>query len=113
MRHLAASLLTIAALAALAGCGAEFSIGGTTIDNEEAEQEISDGLAAAYGEPPKSLTCPADVEATEGETFVCEGVSPDPQGRPFEIEVTMTDDEGSIRYPTQVTFTDGPATGAT
>ncbi len=103
-------LLTIAAALALAlalgGCEFEFSVGGSSIDSEQAAEEISGGLEDAYGEPPRSLTCPEDVEANEGETFTCEGESP--EGRPFEIEVTMTDDEGGIRYPTQVELTDTP-----
>lgn len=103
----AASLAVVVALAlSLAGCDFEFSIGGDSIDGEEAAQEISDGLEDAYGEPPRSLTCPEDVEPRDGETFACEGEAPD--GRPFRIEVTMTDDEGGIRYPTQVEFTDTP-----
>jgi Domain of unknown function (DUF4333) len=89
--------------ASLAGCDFEFSVGGSSIDNEQAAEEISGGLEDAYGEPPESLTCPDDVEPKEGETFTCEGVAPD--GRPFQIEVTMTDEEGGIRYPTQVEFT--------
>lgn len=103
-------LLPIAAVLALAlalgGCEFELSVGGSSIDSEQAAEEISGGLEDAYGEPPRSLTCPEDVDAKEGETFICEGESP--EGRPFEIEVTMTDDEGGIRYPTQVEFTDAP-----
>jgi hypothetical protein len=107
MRSAPVSLAVVIAAIGFVGCSAdaEVSIGGTSIDTAEAEQEVSSGLADAYGDPPKTLTCPDDIDAAEGETFVCEGVSPDPESRPFEIEVTMTDDEGGIRYPTQVTFT--------
>lgn len=100
----------VAALAtSLAGCDFEFSVGGSSIDSDQAAEEISGGLEDAYGEPPESLTCPDDIEPKQGETFTCEGVAPD--GRPFQIEATMTDDEGGIRYPTQVEFT-APAPNA-
>jgi hypothetical protein len=107
-RLLLISLVALLA-AGLAGCEFEFSVGGSSIDNEQAAEEISGGLENAYGEPPESLTCPDDVEPKEGETFTCEGVAPD--GRQFQIDVTMTDDEGSIRYPTRVEFT-GPTPSA-
>lgn len=109
MRSAPITLAALITAIGFAGCSAdaEVSIGGTSIDTDEAEQQISSGLADAYGDPPKTLTCPDDVDAVEGETFVCEGRSPDPESQPFEIEVTMTDDEGGIRYPTQVTFTGG------
>jgi hypothetical protein len=107
MAHRLLLISFLAALAAgLAGCDFELSVGGSSIDSEQAAEQISGSLEDAYGEPPESLTCPDDVEPKEGETFTCDGVAPG--GRPFEIEVTMTDDEGGIRYPTQVDFT-GPA----
>ncbi len=110
-----ASSLLLPALVGLAllasGCSAkgEISLGDSMIDSERAEKEISGGLEDAYGTPPKSLDCPADVKAEEGKSFTCTGEDPD--GRPFQLDVVMTDDEGGIRYPTTVEFTDG-ATGA-
>jgi hypothetical protein len=109
MRTKLAAALAIGAMLTIAGCSCsgEISFGDKTIDSEEAAQEISDGLADAYGVAPKSMTCPDGVEVAEGETFVCTGVSPDSDGaRPFEVEVKMTDDKGGIRYRTQVTYTD-------
>lgn len=90
------------------GCSAkgEISLGDKTIDSREAEEQISGGLGDAYGAPPQSLSCPEDVVAEQDKSFSCTGESPD--GRRFRIEVTMTDDEGGIRYPTVVEFTDGP-----
>src|SRR5680860_1537429 len=75
MRSAPTTLAALITAIAFAGCSAdaEVSIGGTSIDTDEAEQEISSGLADAYGDPPKTLTCPDDVDAVEGETFACEG----------------------------------------
>ena len=106
-------VLAVCTVLAVAGCSAEgeISLGGSNeIDREKAEEEISGGLEAEHGDPPKSLTCPEGVEIVEGETFICEGE--DPVGAPFEIEVTMTDDEGGVRYPTSVTYTGEPAGSA-
>ncbi len=110
MRSASLTLLATTAMLALAGCSAdaEVSFGDKTLNAQEAEQNINSALEDTYGEAPERLTCPDGVDAVKGETFVCEGISPAPESRPFAIEVTMTDDEGGIRYPTQVTFTDGP-----
>lgn len=111
MRPFLVLLVVLTFAFAFAGCSFSCSIGSSNIDSAEAEETISGGLEAEYGQPPRSLTCPDDVEPVEGETFTCEGE--DPEGRQFEIEVEMTDDEGGIRYPTVVEFTDEPTGSST
>ncbi len=101
---LVVGLLSMAGLAG--GCEASFHIGSNEIDANKAEKAISGALTDNYGTAPKSLTCPSGIEAKEGGTFTCTGESPDDPPRPFEIEVTMTSNDGDIRYPSAVTFTD-------
>lgn len=86
---------------ALTGCSFEFSVGGSNeIDSQKAEDAISGSLADSYGEPPTSVSCPEGVESVEGDTFTCTGESPEGDG--FSLLVTISSDEGDIRYPLTV-----------
>ena len=79
------------ALSVLAiGCGEE------TLDTDDLQTTISDGLEEQAGVAPESVSCPDDITVEEGSEFECTGTAPN--GDEFTIQVTQTDDEGNIEF---------------
>jgi hypothetical protein len=72
------------------GCGEE------TLDTDDLQQTISDGLEEQVGVAPESVECPDDITMEEGSEFECTGTAPN--GDEFTIQVTQTDDEGNIEF---------------
>jgi hypothetical protein len=99
------SLLLAAAVAAamlVAGCSAdaEVSIGGKSINQEDVEREIAEGLPRDPPDlPDPEVDCDgiSDIDVEEGSTFTCTGTSPT-NGETFPIEVELTNDEGGFRF---------------
>jgi hypothetical protein len=93
-KHALAVAIAVPALAvAVAGCS--FSIGGDTIDAADLEASLADQLAPQAGVDPGdvSVACPDDQEAKKGSKFECELTAPN--GDVVQVDVTLTDDEGS------------------
>ena len=92
------ALGAIAAVALLGGCSFEASVGSRSIDQTEVEQVMSDGLEDLVGVAPQSVDCTGieDLELEEGNTFTCTGTAP--AGGEFDINMTLTDDEGKFTF---------------
>lgn len=76
---------------ALAGCGDDPVI----IDHGVVENGIEAGIAQQQ-RILTTVACPPDIEAREGETFVCTATLAN--GRQLPVNVTATDDKGNVRY---------------
>ena len=84
-RSLAAA--TVAALALTAGaCGEE------VVSKDEVQEEVSLLIQQQAGEKPKSVDCPEDLKAEEGEKIKCK-VSVGGQDVNAEVTVTSIDGE--------------------
>lgn len=97
----ARTLLAVLALAAgggLAGCSAEVSTGGKTVNTEEAENQIATQISEQTG-TDATVTCPDDVKAEKGATFDC--TAADADGNEITVVVTQKDDEGNVSFKTQ------------
>lgn len=91
--------LTAVLLAVIAtGCSFSFSAGGNSIDQSTVEQNISDDLTEKVGVTPGAIDCDgiSDIAVEEGNTFVCVGTAP--SGGSFDVDVTLTDDDGGVDY---------------
>lgn len=70
----------------------------TTLDIPGLETQLSDLLSAQLdSEIAVTVTCPADVVATAGESFTCTGVE-SVHGTTLVIDVTETDDAGHVTW---------------
>jgi len=94
------ALITIilpAALIAATGCT-------RTLNMEEANKAISEGLTTQLGLAMGSVTCPPDSRPMKaGDTFECTG-TPNDGGR-ITVKVTQKDDQGNIGW--EVTKSEG------
>lgn len=96
--------LTVAIATALlvAGCSAdaEVSIGGKSINQDDVEREIAEGLPRDPPDlPDPEVDCDgiSDIDVEKGSTFTCTGTNPT-NGETFPIDVELTNDEGGFRY---------------
>ena len=80
-----ASALVALALGATA-CGDE------VVAQDEVQDEVSRLVAQQLGDEPKSVDCPEDLKAEEGEKMRCT-VAP-AQGKEINVEVTVTSVDG-------------------
>jgi hypothetical protein len=92
----------IAAALLVTGCSAdaEVSIGGKSIDQEDVESEIAEGLPREPPDlPDPEVDCEgiSDIDVEKGSTFTCTGTNPT-NGETFPVEVELTNDEGGFRY---------------
>ncbi len=84
------------AVVVLAGCSGSVSVGGKSLDQGSVESEISSDLTESVGVAPESVDCEgiSDIEVEADNTFVCTGTAPN--GDEFDINVTLTNDEGGF-----------------
>lgn len=84
------------AVVVLAGCSGSISVGGKSIDQGSVESEISSDLTESVGVAPESIDCEgiSDIAVEKDSTFVCTGTAPN--GDEFDVNVTLTDDEGGF-----------------
>ena len=87
----ATRLSVAAALAALAlvGCSA-------TIDTDDLEDQIKQGVEAQTDAQVSSVECPEDVAPEAGATFECTATADD--GSTATITVTQKDDQGNVDW---------------
>ncbi|WP_372791478.1 DUF4333 domain-containing protein [Paraconexibacter sp.] len=95
-RAAVALALALAGAVGAAGCGAEVSVGGKTLNTGEAETQIAAGLTEQLG-GDVSVSCPEDVKVEKGATFECEATDPQ-SGETATVTVEQKDDEGNIRW---------------
>ena len=90
-RRLGPTLGVVAgALIVLSGCGTK------TVNGQEVEKTIADGLAQRFGQRPTAVECPAQIEAKAGHKTRCKIKASD--GSEIGLTVTMTDDKGKFDY---------------
>ena len=70
-----------------------------TLEMDDVESEIQDGITEQTGIPVSDVDCPDEVEAEEGGTFECTATGED--GSEATVEVTQTSDDGDIRWEVQ------------
>ena len=92
MRTMAAGLA--GAVLLLSACEASVGIGERVVDTDDAETQIADQLEEQVGQRPKSIECPDEMLASEGETYRCTLTAED--GTELGLTMTMTDDEGNF-----------------
>jgi hypothetical protein len=83
---------------ALASCGDK-----ATIDGEELEGDIAAGLERQADGEEASVSCPDEIQADEGDAFPCVArisAAPIPphQPRRLAVTVTVTSNEGDVRW---------------
>lgn len=95
-----ATIAGLVAIFALAGCS-------KTVDSDDLESQLTEQLAPQLGttEDQASVDCPDDEKAEKGNTFTCT-FSDDKSGQSIDVEVTLTDDDGTFTAKTV-----GPPTG--
>jgi hypothetical protein len=81
--------LALAALI-LSACGKE------VVDTGDAEQRISESVAAQIKADVKSVDCPNDVDAKKGDVFTCTVTGGD--GTKGPVEVRQEDDKGNVTF---------------
>ena len=88
----------VVAVVFLSSCSFNASFGGKSLEEESVESEISEKLFELRGVTPKEVDCAGieDLDVEEGNTFMCTGVAPN--GDTFEVNLTLTDDEGGFEF---------------
>lgn len=87
----------------LAGCSAEVSVGGATIDKQEIEKQIFAGATEQAGTKPKDVSCPDDVDAEKGAKTECTLTAPDGNTAPVAVTITQADtDTGTFNADWEV-----------
>jgi len=82
------SILVIAGVVALAGCGS------TTIDSKKTASLIKQAIAQNVGAKVKNVSCPGGQDAKKGSKFDCTVNGPD--GSTAKVTVTGHDDKGGV-----------------
>jgi len=83
------------------GAGAVFLFGGSTLDDADAEEQISALVQEQTGVAPASVDCPSGVDLAQGTTSTC---TVDLQGQTFDYTITQLDDEGSVEFTSDAVY---------
>ena len=83
------------------GAGAFFLLGGSTLDDADAERQISAQVEEQTGVAPTGVDCPSGVDLAEGTTSTC---TVDLQGQTFDYTITQLDDEGSVEFTSDAVY---------
>ncbi|MGY1745077.1 DUF4333 domain-containing protein [Blastococcus sp. SYSU D00695] len=83
------------------GAGAFFLFGTSTLDDADAERQISAQVQEQTGVAPASVDCPSGVELAAGTTSTC---TVDLQGQTFEYTLTQRDDEGAVEFTSDAVY---------
>lgn len=89
---------------AVAGCGDD----PLTLDHGVVENGIEAGIAQQQ-HILSTVSCPPDIEARKGRTFVCTATLA--SGEQLPVDVTATDDKGNVSYSGFQGFRDGKPSG--
>jgi cytoskeletal protein RodZ len=81
--------------------GAIFLFGSKTLDQGDAEQQVSAASEQLTGTAVADVSCPADVEVEQGGTFTCTATL---EGQDISFTVTQKDDEGNVEITADNTF---------
>ncbi|RBY86782.1 DUF4333 domain-containing protein [Blastococcus sp. TF02A-26] len=83
------------------GVGAFLLFGGSTLDDADAEGQISARVQEQTGVAPDAVDCPSGVDLAEGTTSTC---SVTLQGQAFDYTVTQLDDEGNVEFSSDAVY---------
>jgi len=87
---------TLLATIFLAACGED------TVSADELSSQTQTALEESVGAPLESVECP-ETAAEVGETFACDGTTPDGSEIKIEGEITEVDsDSGSVNFDVEV-----------
>ncbi len=86
----------MAVLVALMFAACSFSFGGTSLDMDKIQDEISSGIEEQTGVVIESVECPEEVDAEEGESFTCDVTAED--GTTAVVQVDQTDSDGNVTW---------------
>src|SRR4051794_41900794 len=92
-RHRAGVALSVASLAALAGCGGGSST--KTIDPSRVEKAIEVSVAE-QSHRISIVVCPTGIKRQTGKTFIC--IATLAHGEKYPFKVTERDDKGNVHY---------------
>jgi uncharacterized protein DUF4333 len=70
-----------------------------TLDTSKLESEIKRGIEKQTDITVKSIDCPEDRKAKQGDAFTCTVTASD--GTTGTVKVTQTDDNGNVRWELQ------------
>ncbi len=103
-------LLVLGASFALTAC--EASVGGDKIQASELEKQSSDVLTEEFGQKPKSVECPEDLDAEVDASEVC--ILVDQMNNEYDMTVTVTsvDDDGNAKFDIDVSDVKGKSTSS-
>jgi len=89
-------LTTAAASVMLAGCSGSVSVGGSGIDQQKLQDEITANVKSVVPSVQDvAVTCPSDIALAKGTSFNCTAAIGD---QDLTVKVTQTDDEGNVEY---------------
>jgi hypothetical protein len=83
------------------GAGAFFLFAGSTLDDADAEGQISAQVKEQTGVAPTSVDCPSGVDLAEGTTSTCTVTL---QGQTFDYTLTQVDDEGTVEFGSDAVY---------
>ena len=81
--------------------GALLLFGTRTIDQADAQEQVTGLAEQLTGVAPEELSCPADVEVQAGSSFTCTGTV---EGQDVSFTVGQTDDEGHVEVTADNTY---------
>ncbi|WP_034509692.1 DUF4333 domain-containing protein [Blastococcus sp. URHD0036] len=83
------------------GAGAFFLFGGSTLDDADAEGQISAQVQEQTGIAPDGVDCPSGVDLAEGTTTTCTVTL---QGQTYDYTLTQLDDEGNVEFSSDAVY---------
>jgi len=101
-KQAAVGISCLVASVTLAACEASVEVGGDTIAADDIEKEASSALAAKYNKAPKSIDCPDDLDAKEGESETCTLTSDDGTTYPMTATIESVTDDGTANFDFRV-----------
>lgn len=89
-------VLGSAAVLSAAGCSGSVSVGGTGIDQQKLQDEITSQVKTVVPSVDNvTVTCPPDIPLAKDTNFTCTAAIGDQQ---LKVKVTQTDDQGNVEY---------------
>ena len=83
------------------GAGAFVLFGGSTLDDADAEGQISAQVQDRTGVAPTSVDCPSGVDLAQGTTSTCTVTL---QNQTFDYTLTQLDDEGNVQFDSTAVY---------
>lgn len=83
------------------GAGAFFLLGGGTLDDGKAEDQISAQVEEQTGVAPTSVDCPSGVDLAEGTTSTCTVTL---QGQTYDYTLTQVDGDGTVQFDSDAVY---------